>query len=112
MLPALPLVWHWLLHGFALAIAVLHLAFVPVVLYRRSEPSVTIAWLLCLLLLPAAGVILYWIFGRGEVRRSARARRALLAERQRAEPEPDYECVAPHLRPLAHAAWEAGRTAL
>ena len=112
MFGELPEAWHTLLHGLGLAVAVLHLAFVPLVLARRSEPAVTLAWLLCLMLLPAVGVVLYWVFGRGAVRRSARARRALLAARQRTEPEPDYAKLPEHLRPLVRTAWEAGRAAL
>ena len=104
--------WHLIVQGVGLAIAVLHLAFVPLVLARRREPAVTFAWLLCLLLLPAVGVVLFWVFGRGAVRRSARARRALLTERQRSEPLPDFGTVELRLRPLVRTAFEAGRAAL
>src|SRR5581483_6635717 len=105
-------VWHLVAQAAGFAVAVLHIAFVPLVLARRREPSVTFAWLLVLLLLPAVGVVLFWVFGRGEVRRSARARRALLAARQRTEPAPDLDTLEPRLRPLARTAFEAGRAAL
>src|ERR1700733_7797415 len=100
--------WHWMVQAVGLSIAVLHLAFVPVVLARRREPAVTFAWLLVLLLLPAVGVVLYWVFGRGAVRRSARGRRALLAARQKTEVEPSLEELPPHLQPIARTAWKAG----
>lgn len=107
-----PEIWLLIVKGLGFAVAVLHLAFVPVVLARRREPSVTFSWLLMLLLLPAVGVILYWVFGRGEVRRSARARRALLAARQRGQQAPDYAALPVAWRPLARTAWESGRAAL
>src|SRR5579863_104401 len=105
-------VWHELGTFVGIVIGVLHIACIPLVLARRREPAVTLAWLLCLLLLPAVGVVLFWVFGRGAVRRSARARRALLAERQRTEPRPDYAAVELRLRPLVRTSFEAGRAAL
>jgi len=82
------------------------------VLARRREPAVTLAWLLCLLLLPAVGVVLFWVFGRGQVRRSARARQRLLAERRQGEPPPDLTSLDPTSRALARTAWEVGRVPL
>ncbi|HUB10166.1 MAG TPA: cardiolipin synthase [Myxococcales bacterium] len=104
--------WGLLGSALGIAIGVLHLACIPLVLARRREPAVTLAWLLGLLLLPAIGVVLFWVFGRGTVRRSARPRQRLLEGRREAEPPPDVAGVDEALRPLATAAWEAGMAAV
>ncbi|MHB8419232.1 MAG: cardiolipin synthase [Myxococcales bacterium] len=105
----------WTLLGSALGLAIglLHFACIPLVLARRREPAVTLAWLLGLLLLPGVGVILFWVFGRGTVRRSARPRQRLLEGRRAAEPDPQGLLgVGEALRPLASAAWRAGMAAM
>ena len=68
------------------------LSLVPVVLVRRKEPSSTIAWILVLVFLPAAGIVLFLMFGRDRVRWPAKRKleldalvRAQVAE-ARAEP--------------------------
>ncbi len=99
--------WKILGSAVGISVGVLHLAFIPLVLARRREPSVTLAWLLALFLLPAVGVVLFWIFGRGAVRRTARPRRRLLEGRRVSEAEPDLDAIPSALRPLAHAAWRA-----
>jgi cardiolipin synthase len=83
--------------------------FIPPVLARRREPSVTIAWLLALILLPPFGAVLYWFFGRDKVLRSARPRQRLARERQAEQRPPDLSCVGPSLIPLARTAWELAR---
>jgi cardiolipin synthase len=105
-------IWHLLAQVIGFSVAVLHLAFIPLVLARRREPAVTLAWLLCLLLLPAVGVVLFWVFGRGQVRRSARARQRLLVERRQNEPAPDLGAMDATSRALARTAWEVGRAPL
>ncbi len=98
------LVWYWVAIAFD-GIAVLFA--IPAVLARRREPSVTLAWLLGLLLLPAVGVALFLVFGRGNVRRLARPRQRLLAGRRDAAEPADLEAVDLAIRPLALAAWKA-----
>src|SRR5215470_12717083 len=75
------------------------LVFIPPVLARRREPSVTIAWLLALLLLPPFGAAIYWFFGRDKVLRSARPRQRLARERQAEQQPPDLSCVGPTMLP-------------
>src|SRR5579863_6007478 len=105
-------VWHELGTFVGIVIGVLHIACIPLVLARRREPAVTLAWLLGLLLLPAVGVVLFWIFGRGAVRRAARPRQRLLEGRRISESHPDLGEVSEALRPLANAAWQAGMSAV
>ena len=105
-------VWTFLVSAIGIVVGVLHLAFIPLVLARRREPAVTLAWLLGLLLLPAIGVVLFWIFGRGAVRRTARPRKRLLEERRIAEHAPAPSGIPELLRPLARAAWVAGNAAV
>ncbi len=104
--------WHLLGSTLGVVVGVLHLACIPLVLARRREPAVTLAWLLGLLLLPALGVILFWIFGRGAVRRTARPRQRLLEDRRISESHPDLGEVDEALRPLANAAWHSGLSAV
>jgi cardiolipin synthase len=56
-------------------LATFALALIPFVLIRRKEPSSTIAWILTLLFVPAAGAILFLLFGRDRVRWPARRKR-------------------------------------
>jgi cardiolipin synthase len=104
--------WHLLGSGLGILVGVLHIACIPLVLARRREPAVTLAWLLGLLLLPAIGVVLFWVFGRGAVRRTARPRQRLLEGRRISESHPDLGEVDEALRPLANAAWQAGMSAV
>jgi cardiolipin synthase A/B len=63
------LTWGWaLFEGLALCL-------VPVVVLRRKEPSSTIAWILTLVFLPAAGAFLFLLFGRDRVRWPAKRKR-------------------------------------
>ncbi len=104
--------WGLIGSGLGIAISILHVACIPLVLARRREPAETLAWLLGLLLLPALGVILFWIFGRGTVRRTARPRQRLLEDRRESAVPADLETVDPRSRPLARAAWQAAMAPL
>lgn len=53
------------------------LALIPLVLIRRKEPSATIAWILVLVFMPAAGALLFLLFGRDRVRLPAKRKREL-----------------------------------
>jgi cardiolipin synthase A/B len=113
--------WHHLLAQPAIAIAIrvlgwmeigLQLACVLAVLARRREPSVTLAWLLGIVLFPIVGMVLFWFFGRDRVRRSARPRLRLLAERRAEESGADIEAIPQAMRSLARTAWQTGRAAV
>jgi cardiolipin synthase A/B len=68
--------WHALvpeaIRALRVVFLVIGLALVPLVLIRRKEPSSTIAWILCLVFLPAVGSLLFLLFGRDRVRQPAR----------------------------------------
>ncbi len=95
--------------GVAALLVLTQVVFIPPVLARRREPSVTIAWLLALIRLPPVGAVLYWFFGRDKVLRSARPRQRLAQERQAEQRPPDLSCVGGTLLPLARTAWELAR---
>src|SRR4051794_41968796 len=49
---------------------------VPVVLFKKRDPTVAVAWCLVVLLVPVAGAALFWMFGVNYVqRRGMRKRR-------------------------------------
>src|ERR1019366_1305298 len=80
MLP-LPMTWHVLwpeaLRALRLVFLVVGLALIPLVLIRRKEPASTMAWILVLVFLPAAGALLFLMFGRDRVRVPAKRKREL-----------------------------------
>src|SRR5437762_3517448 len=51
------------------------LALIPLVIVRRKEPSSTIAWILTLVFVPAAGPLLFLLFGRDRIRCPAKRKR-------------------------------------
>lgn len=66
------------------------------VLLRRKEPVAMTAWILAILLMPVAGIILYWLLGSGRLTRKVHRRRkrvAHLLDRLRAR-------SAEHVRPI------------
>ncbi len=78
------MVWHEVFpaaasvaRGVDIFLRVVGLALVPLVLVRRKDPSSTIAWILALIFLPAAGAILFLMFGRDRVRLPAKRKREL-----------------------------------
>lgn len=79
------------------------------VLARRREPAVTLAWLLGILLFPLSGMLIYWFVGRDRVRRSARPRLRLLAERRADESAAGIDSVPASVRALARTGWQVGR---
>jgi len=110
--------WHGLLSHPQVAVGLrilswieiaLQLACVVAVLARRREPAVALAWLLGIVLFPVLGMICFWYFGRDRVRRSARPRLRLLAERRAEESTAGFELVAGSLRSLARTAWQSAR---
>ncbi|MBX7192869.1 MAG: cardiolipin synthase [Sandaracinaceae bacterium] len=63
---------------------IVSVAFIPLVLLRRKEPSSTFAWIFVLLAFPALGIVLFWYLGRDRVRRPVRTRLEISSEmRQR-----------------------------
>ena len=62
----------WLHEGWltALLTFVLHdlivISLIPVVLLRRQEPAVTIAWIFAILLMPFIGALTYVLFGNSQ----------------------------------------------
>ncbi len=49
------------------------------ILRRRDEPTAMIAWILAVITLPAVGMVLYWVFGSGRLRRKVGRRRRRVA---------------------------------
>ena len=49
--------------------------YVPRVLFRKSEPGATLAWLIVILLFPYAGLLFYTVLGSNRIRRRRAARR-------------------------------------
>ena len=49
--------------------------YVPRVLFRKSEPGATLAWLIVILLFPYAGLLFYTVLGTNRIRRRRAARR-------------------------------------
>jgi cardiolipin synthase len=75
-----------LISAFFTLAEIVSIAFIPLVLLRRKEPSSTFAWIFVLLAFPALGIVLFWYLGRDRVRRPVRARLAVSsAMRQRLE---------------------------
>lgn len=69
------------------------------VLLRRRDPVAMTAWILAILLMPVAGIVLYWLLGSGRLTRKVHRRRkrvAHLLDRLRAH-------SAEHIRPLDEA---------
>ncbi len=87
----------------------LQIACVVAVLARRREPAVALAWLLGIVLLPVLGMLCFWFFGRDRVRRSARPRLRLLAERRAEESHAGVEAAPASVRSLARTAWQSAR---
>jgi cardiolipin synthase len=78
------MLWYELQHYLPLAARIVSLFFwvvalalVPFVLVRRKEPPATVAWILTLVFLPAAGAVLFLLFGRDRVRLPAKRKRQL-----------------------------------
>jgi cardiolipin synthase len=73
--------WHQILPTTGRALGALSegvaLLLIPLVLLRRKEASSTVAWILTLVFLPAAGALLFLLFGRDRVRLPARRKREL-----------------------------------
>jgi cardiolipin synthase len=71
--------WHLILptawRALGIAFEVVGLCLIPLVLVRRKEASSTIAWILTLVFLPAAGALLFLLFGRDRVRLPAKRKR-------------------------------------
>lgn len=73
-----------LLSAFFTLSEVVAIAFIPLVLLRRKEPSSTFAWIFVLIALPPIGVVLFWYLGRDRIRRPVRTRLAVSSQvRQR-----------------------------
>jgi cardiolipin synthase len=63
-----------LISAFFTLAEIVSIAFIPLVLLRRKEPSSTFAWIFVLLAFPALGIVLFWYLGRDRVRRPVRTR--------------------------------------
>lgn len=65
----------WLLVAVELVLVVYGLVTAVTIILERRRPTATLAWLLALVLLPVLGLLVYWVIGRRQVRRSRRMRR-------------------------------------
>ena len=105
----------WVLRVTHIFFLIVSLALVPLVLLRRKEPSSTIAWILTLVFLPAAGAILFLLFGRDRVRWPAKRKRELdaivraqVAASRNETPEADRTSKIPLESPLERALFRIG----
>jgi cardiolipin synthase len=89
-----------LISAFVTLSEIVSIAFIPLVLLRRKEPSSTFAWIFVLLAFPALGIVLFWYLGRDRIRRPVRTRLAVSSQlRQRLEDRiTDTPAAAPAVR--------------
>lgn len=66
--------WRYILIGLNVAGYVFALFLIPRIILERRHPSATLAWMLGIALLPAAGVPLYFLIGVRRIRRHIRAK--------------------------------------
>jgi len=74
--------WNILRSGWQILIAILIVITIIVLIFQRRDPIKTIAWIAIILLIPIAGLILFFVFGRSYRRKKIFFRKELLDFRQ------------------------------
>ena len=72
-------VWKNVFLGLNIAGYVFAFFLVPRIILERRHPSATLAWMLCIVLLPLIGIPLYFLIGVRRIRRNIRAKIAAVA---------------------------------
>jgi cardiolipin synthase A/B len=79
MVTAIPGIWKNVILALNIAGYVFAFFLIPRIILERRHPSATLAWMLCIALLPLIGIPLYFLIGVRRVRRNIRAKIASVA---------------------------------
>ena len=79
MVEAIPGIWKNVILALNIAGYVFAFFLIPRIILERRHPSATLAWMLCIALLPLIGIPLYFLIGVRRIRRNIRAKIAAVA---------------------------------